>query len=510
MSGNLIKNIILATLLVWISFMIGTEAAADIQSASLVICCIVALFVFIILGHNCWWLLFILSPVMGLLPLGAIQQLPIQYSIAFLILIYWIIMRLIGRAQFIWRSLLWLDYSLLFILLYIALTYYWNPVSVSAFADHDTQIIGGKGYIQILSAFIYYLIISSIPYDWEQIKKVLKWMARLTVAASLVGCIIIFIQGGDPHTGMTIQEAAKHSRFSAFLPVGRVLFTFIVSLYPLYHIIFSPVRLTLVIASVIAVMLSGFRNIVASLAFFSLWTSIIYKNLLLFICLSLCTYGALIYCSSEKILEDLPFGVQRTLSAIPGIKVSKEAKVDAEGSVEWRKVMWKWALDPRTGYIKDYVFGGGMGLDKYQMQRWSTLLARGQIDSGNLEMFADKGLWHNFYIETISTIGTVGLILVIFFMLETLWLLMMIEISLRHDASIFYVVFAFAYFVQDTVHHLISTGSSGGVLMNTIGAGALAKVICVEAKKTGFIIRFCKRKHYIPMAVKSLLKQEKY
>lgn len=489
--------------------MIGTEAAADIQSASLVICCIVTLFVFIILGHNCWWLLFILPPVMGLLPLGAIQKLPMQYSIAFLILIYWIIMRLIGRAQFIWRSLPWFDYSLFVILLYIALTYYWHPVSINAFSDQDTQIIGGKGYIQILSAFIYYLIISSIPYDWEQIKKVLKWMARLTVSASLISGIIIFIQGGDSHTGMTIQEAAQHSRFSAFLPIGRALFTFIVGLYPLNHIIFSPVKLSLVIASVIAVMLSGFRNSVASLAFFSLWASIIYKKFLLFICLSLGAYSALIYFSSEKMLEDLPFGVQRTLSAIPGIKVSKEAKSDAEGSVEWRKVMWKWALDPRTGYIKDYVFGDGMGLDKYQMQRWSTLLTRGQISSGDLEMFADTGQWHNFYIETISTIGAVGLILLIFFMLETLSLIMVVEMSLRHDTSIFYVVFAFAYFVQDTVHHLISTGSSGGVLMNTIGAGALAKVICIEAKKTGFIIQFCKRKRYIPMAVRSL-KQEKY
>lgn len=506
MSGGIIKNIILAILLLWISFLVGSEAASDVESAGMIIAGIVALFVFIILGHNCWWLLFILPPVIGLIPLGVIQRLPLQHSIAAIILIYWFLMKLIGRSKFTWRSLPWYDYSLLVALVYIAISYYRHPVAIEAFAADDTQIVGGKDYIQILMVSIYFIVLSVIPFNWEQLKKVLRWVVWVSVIVNIVSAMMIGVTGGGVENGGEegLAEAMVTSRFSSFAPLGQCLSCLVLSIAPLNKIICSPVKLGTFIVGIGGVMISGFRSWIAPIAFYAIWVSAIYRKILLCMFLALGSYATLLYLSAEDLLEDLPFGVQRVLSAVPGMNVSSEAKQAAKETVDWRQTMWQWAWDPRTKYIKDYCFGDGFGHDRMSLKRRAISIARGRITGADQETYAEHNSWHNFYLENIKTLGFVGLILVICLMLEALVLAFYTEVKLFRDPIIIYVMYALSSLVIEEFRILTTTGFTGHTLQCAIGGGALAKVIYIEARKAGVIAPFHWRKRYVPMAVRQL------
>lgn len=129
--------------------------------------------------------------------------------------------------------------------------------------------------------------------------------------------------------------------------------------------------------------------------------------------MGLTAWGALVYVSheDEDIFNELPFGIQRAMTVLPGVKLSNKIEKEAEGSSDWRLEMWEWALDPSTGYIKDYVWGDGFGLSSYREKLRTTAVALRTIQNDN-KLFAARGAWHNGAIHLVHRTGYVGLSIV--------------------------------------------------------------------------------------------------
>lgn len=495
MNGAVIRNVIVTILLVIVAFVIGSEAAEDSKGAVLIVGSLVSLFVFIVLGKNCWWLLFVLPPIVSQFPIGVVQTLPVEYSVAAAVLIYWLVMFFIGRVSFTWRSVWWLDGLLAVFAVYFACTYYWHPVSLGMFADEDTEVIGGKEYVWGIAAVLYYVILSCIPCTWPQLLKVFKVLLVITSGLTL------FYTASDADAS-AIKQTATTTRFGLFVGLGLLMVKFILARYPITQVVISPWKLLTLAGGAVGVMLSGFRENLMFIVMYCGLASYTYKRLTALFCLVLSGYAALLYLGSEDKLEELPFGVQRCLRLLPGVKVSEQAARDADGSANWRVVMWKWALDPRTGYIRDYWFGDGFGQSMTMMRRWTVQLNRGRQNGGDQEFFADTGVWHSGPITAIHRAGIVGLVLMSVFWMGSLLLLLRTCALMRNQKSIFYILFLTMNLPADVVGFYLSAGTFK-TFFRSFATISLVKIIYVEAQRAG-IVSSSRAGVYIPMTVREL------
>lgn len=119
----------------------------------------------------------------------------------------------------------------------------------------------------------------------------------------------------------------------------------------------------LLVLGTIGVLFSGFRSFIAQLLLLFFTISLIYKRW--FFCILVPIFGMLLLLllSSSGMLHSFPYGIQRTLSTLPFLDVSMQARVNAEASMNWRFEMWEWALDDREHFIQDKVFGDGFSRD---------------------------------------------------------------------------------------------------------------------------------------------------
>lgn len=163
--------------------------------------------------------------------------------------------------------------------------------------------------------------------------------------------------------------------------------------YSVWQMIKRPWWGALLLLGTVGILLSGFRSAMAQVLFLFFTISLIYRRW--FFCLLAPVLGVLLLLllSSAGMLHSLPFGIQRTLSAVPFLDVSEQAKANAEDSINWRFEMWSWALDDREHFIQDKIFGDGFSRDI------SIVKANVYEEAYNLSKdqsaFAWNGQWHS-------------------------------------------------------------------------------------------------------------------
>ena len=80
MPGSIVRNVLVSLILVVLCIVIGAEAAESRTVALGIICALVGVVFMIWLGPRCWVLLYLVPPVMKLLPLpGKIAELPVPF-----------------------------------------------------------------------------------------------------------------------------------------------------------------------------------------------------------------------------------------------------------------------------------------------------------------------------------------------------------------------------------------------------------------------------------------------
>ena len=497
MNATAIRNVIVAIVLVLFCILLGSYAAEDKNVSVIMIACIVGMIFMVVLGRRSWVLLYLLPPLIGFLPLGILQKLPAGFLVAGVVLAYWTLMWIMGYVQFKWRALPALDAVVLTVFLYYLLTYYWHPVSINELGI-EAEYVGGKEYVWCLLAVVYYVTLSSIPCSYDDMYSVLRKTMYLVVGVALfvaVSGLFGMVSAGS------LGEEVGNSRFALFSELGVVVFLIAFSRKTFHDMMASPKYIAIMLFCCAAVVISGWREKLVSFGVIVLALCYIKRELVYVIFLGVAAYGALLYLSEEKVVEEhFPFGMQRTLSLFPGVQIKDEVRKTAETSSEWRKVMWRWALDPRTGYIKDYIWGDGFGQAVTDLNRYGVSLMRGSARFGDQEYFAASGTWHNGPILAVHRTGFVGLALITIVFLYGAFLIARVCRAYRGSPMFTLAVLFLCRFYGDMIVFYVSAGTIHG-FFDTFIYLTLAKVLYCIGREEGIIVPVFSKNRYNPMLI---------
>ena len=497
MNATAIRNVIVAIVLVLFCILIGSYAAEDKNVSVIMIAGIVGFIFMVVLGRRAWVLLYLLPPLVGFLPLGVLQKLPAGFLVAGFVLVYWTLMWIMGYVQFKWRALPALDAIVLAVFLYYLLTFYWHPVSINELGI-EAEYVGGKEYVWCVLAVVYYVTLSCIPCSYDALYSVLRKTMYLVVGVT----VFVAVSGlfGMVSAG-SLGEEAGNSRFSLFSELGVVVFLIAFSKKTFHEIMASPKYILIMLFCCAAVVISGWREKLVGFGAIGLALCYIKRELAYIIISGIAVYGALLYLSEEKVVEEhFPFGMQRTLSIFPGVQIRDDVREETEHSSEWRKVMWRWALDPRTGYIKDYVWGDGFGQAVSDLNRYHVSLMRGSAIFGDQEDFAYTGTWHNGPILAIHRTGIVGLALITITFLYGAFLIIRVCRAYRGSPMFTLAVLFLCRLYGDIAHFYISAGQITRFFDDFVYL-ALAKVLYCIGREEGIIVPVFSKGRYNPMLI---------
>lgn len=503
MGGNLFKTIVGTLVLAALAFVTGSLVADGAKIAMAPIAIIVGLFTMLCLGKNCWVLIYILPPLIGMLQISVVTYFPVAYLIAAVVLVYWLLMAIMGYVKVTWTYLPALDIITAIFVLYFALTWTWNPVYLNFFVDEFTTegevMLGGKAYVWCAFAAILYITMSIIPIERKAVIKLLKWCVWMSIVMGALSAVIGFLTAGGYST-----ESAENERYSPFFSVASPLYTALLSYWSLLGIVCSPWKFALLLVSVFCIAMSGFRTNMMSSAVTLLVAQWFHRRLVILIFAALAGYGTLLYLSSEKLLDDLPYGVKRILTAVPGVEL-RDTRIarEAQGSLDWRYEMWRWAMDPSAGYIRDYVWGDGYGVSTAYFRLERINLNRGLVSSGDQRLFAKKGVWHSGWITAIHRTGYVGLVLSALWMLLVVWSVTRVCKSFIGLDGCGAVWFALIPIYASVVSFYLSAGIMEGVF-GMFFTAVLAKILYVMQVKDGYLRPLFSRKSYQPLLMKEM------
>lgn len=504
MGGNLFKTIVAIILLAALAFVAGSLAADGAKQALMPIGILVGLFVLVYLGKNCWWLVYAASILTPLLGISLFKNFPVAYALSAVLLFYWFIMYVLGQVKITWYGLAPLDVITGVFVVYFMTTWIRHPVYLNVMVDdllaEGDVMMGGRPYVWAVAGTLVYIFISIVPIKLQTLIKTLKILVWLVLPLALLGAVKIYLLGGgvDEAEGETMGEAIMGGRFGAFMGVSRSLYIFLVCKYSVMGFVVSPLKAGLLLSAVCGMALSGFRELMLNAAVVTVVSQWLHRQLALFILLCVGAYGALLYLSSETLLEDLPYGVKRVLSAVPGVEFKdNRAARDAKGSIAWRVEMWKWALTPSMGYIKDYVWGDGFGLSAAGDRGKKARANRGMKVGSNRD-YAAAGMWHSGPITALHRTGGVGLAIVVLWSLIVSYYILRLCAALRRVPGREYLYFYLVPVIGSFFLFYISAGSFEG-LFDMFFQVAIMKATYVLARREGLIKPLFSGNQYVPM-----------
>lgn len=499
MSGSVVGKILLCVIVVILCFIIGAQAAESVVSSLMVIMAVVGVVFMLVMGPRSWMLLFLLPPLIGVIP-SSLRLMNSVFIAAPMILVYWIIMWGMGYVKIRWRSMGLLDLLVFLSFALMVAAYIKKPVSI-AMLGVDVDNVGGRVFIYAIGAFFYYMALSCIPMPSKQLGRVLNWSIWLQLGCVTISTVLgLMGHGGASVEEMNMGDAMQETRFTPLLGLGTYWVVLLYSLFPLVRFLSNPLLLLGMVAGYGMILLSGFRSAFANSVLTFVFMSMVKREFMLLLSMALISYGGLFVLSSSGELERLPYGVQRVISAIPGLSTDTAASEDAEASSDWRYEMWGWAMDTRTGYIKDYIWGDGFGFSKSEMYRDKVAMMRGQLVFGDQKYFARAKQWHNLSITTIQSLGYVGLVVVVAMVYSTGLLVFKVCLSLRNTPLFFSSLVLLMPFPSNMLMFPVAAGDLTYYFRWFIVVAQLKLLYCV-AREQGLLIPWMQRRRYIPKMI---------
>lgn len=507
MGNNAVKGVIIIMLLVIVSVIIGVQISGSFRESMgsfFVIAAVAISFAILLLGKQLWKMLFILPYFIAVLPFH-LPPLPWRMVISVPILACWSIMWALRQVRFRWLSLPALDISFFILILYMGVNYYRHPVVLEAF-ESDYEYIGGRDYIIALLAVAYYVAVSVIPITYEDLMKLLKWIFICLIVSQIIrsfsSILHISTAGGnaDAADSSLVGEELMNNRFGHFMVVSTTGLCYLYARYPLSVLCRFGRPCFLAFLSLCGVLLSGFRSHLIALAMYISILATVKRELSILALCALPVYIVLVGLGNVGVWESAPFGIQRTLMALPGVRVSDYVAEDATESVDFRVRMWKNAMDPRTGLIKDYVWGDGFQFSRKQLERSNVAAMRG--DQRDFQQYMEEfGEWHNGFITYIHRLGFVGLVIIqIFLLVSAYYTVSLLNSCVGTKTGGYIVPLVLMYFP-------IVVGSAYMVYLvrdvfNSVGCIATCKLFYGVMRQKGLIKPLFRRERYVPMSIR--------
>lgn len=503
MGTGSIKTIVLLILLSALAFVAGSLASEGAKQALLPTGIVLGVLLLLCLGKHCWVCAFVAPPLISALDIST--KLPIMYVTAAALLVFWLIMYSLGHVKITWHKLPILDVVVFVFTCYFMLTWVRHPVSLEVLrnpiTDSDKVMLGGAEYVWAVMALLFYIFVSIVPMNLRSIGRLFKILFYVSLILVVIKTGIGLARGGGTAVEAEIEpdlgERMTNTRFGSFLGLGMMLCNYMACLYSVFAIVCSPWKLCVYVIGVVGIMLSGFRSRLLEVGLVMIFMQIVRRRVLSLFVLGGVAYGGVCLMSSVGVVNELPSGIKRVLSSVPGVEVQGREVFDAKGSLDWRYEMWDWALDPSTGYIKDYVWGDGYGWDLYRYKLRMVAQSRGTYVSSNRD-FAAEGQWHSGWITAIHRTGIVGLVMLIILHAVFIVCSMRLGFYLMRVRDCAYMYYFFVPAVASSIMFYISAGVFVWVFQ-TYSSIAMVKVLSSMAIKEGLMPPMFQRKVYVPM-----------
>lgn len=507
MGNNAVKTIVLVMVLVVLSIVVGAQVSDGMKAsfgAFATIGAIAVMFVMLLLGVNSWRLIFFAPPLLAffayLLPGGF----PLDQIAIIALGVYWVLMSLMGYVRFRVRFLPFMDVFVLALTLYMAVSFYKHPVSINALGM-DGDMVGGKDYFTAVCAVLAYVVLSVLPWQLESLLKCLKWAFYFGLVMALIASLRGMMSpqtlsvGGDE---VGASEVLEKGRFAFFVVPGMMTLVYVYFRYPLGEILLSRWKMLAFTLGALSLIMSGWRTRLVYMLVNLSFVAVVKREMTVLIVCGLFAYVGLFCLGSAGAFEDAPYGLQRVLSAVPGVAVSKAASMDTSGSSEIRIKMWRRALDPSTGLIRDYIWGDGFQSSKSAIDRDNTARMRGKFIDQQYYM-EQQGSWHNGWITYLHRLGLVGLVLIQTFMLVCVGALLRLGRALRHvPDGAFGFMAAYGFLpISLTSAFLVFTLTSYFAVFTSV---ALLKVLYCLMLERGYLTPMLSRQQYVPMTIREM------
>lgn len=192
-----------------------------------------------------------------------------------------------------------------------------------------------------------------------------------------------------------------------------------------------------------------------------------FKNTMITIIVAVAVFG-FTYLSAER----LPLAVQRTISFMPGITINPQAKIDAEGTLEVRRVLRKIGIQLAPQY---FWIGRGFGLDTVDLSwQWDPTTITGHINQGR---------FYNGFVGLMVNTGVFGTFFILLFLGTGLHISLKIAWYLRahgcNDNFLRLSAVVAGFWVANTIGFLFLHGDSE-YAMKTFSLQAGMLVVCYE------------------------------
>lgn len=314
------------------------------------------------------------------------------------------------------------EFWMLLLALVIAQAYFRNPVGLNLFG---TSSVGARPYFRVALAFATAIFLANIVIPPLQI----KWLLKLSVLGSFLGLGLSHFRMGAGVTqesiavvdsAVTGSGAGRAGLLgSAGSALAKVVVSFISPLRGLFHPVWAP----LILFSIAAAAMSGYRNSVAGVGLIY-FVGTAYRGGFSSVVIST-TAGAMLLAllAFVNLVNPLPPNVQRALSPFPGTWEERHV-IAADASTEWRVEMWKEALF--TPYwIQNKLLGDGLGMTTKEMELIQDInfgirtkgISGGTLSSQQETMMITGG-YHSGPVQTIRTVGYVGLLILVLAMIR--------------------------------------------------------------------------------------------
>ncbi|HLX96614.1 MAG TPA: hypothetical protein VKU37_12790 [Verrucomicrobiae bacterium] len=290
-----------------------------------------------------------------------------------------------------------------------------------------SSVYGGHKYLYLVGGILGYFALSAkrIPPGRRNLYLGLFFLGSLSAAlGDLVGflprslyVIYWFFQPfnlEELHAGVEEQV----TRLNGALYASLGIFSFMLARYGIRGIFFSrkPWRWVVLFLAMVYGLLGGYRSLLmifALLFMIELFLEGLHRTKLMAIIMS---GSILVALALIPLAEHLPVGFQRTLSFLP-YKVSTQAKLDAQASLDWRLDMWNALVPQIPGYL---LLGKGYNINPldYEFVMGPEASIRSTAENDPLALAED---FHNGPISVLIPFGIWGAIAFLWFIAAGIW-----------------------------------------------------------------------------------------
>jgi hypothetical protein len=418
MESSKIKAVLIVAVAIFAALYLGISAATAQLETVLWVLGAIGFAVCLLLGRKIW----LLIPFLGALGLTLrLPGLPSSLLLAQVLVIAFSVLLLLTRKlpfQLKWTELeLWCAGLAVF----VAQAYLRNPVGLNVFGG---STVGGKAYFIFGITFVAAALLAGIKVAPGELRMALRLSILGGILNFAIGIVARFVPTVGYWTGAQYASAeVDYTNFNQQVDTGQAtregslvgfsqnLALWISSYKSPLKACFHPVWAPLVLLSLAAATLSGFRNAVATVGLIY-FVGLCYRGGgIQVVASSLLAIVGLVMLALVNLAIPLPPNTQRALSFLPGTWEERYVS-DAEGSSEWRFEIWREVLFTDR-WISNKWFGDGLGFSARELQYQMSNNLGGAGVSGfdaHREGILASGDYHSGPVSSVRVVGYVGLV----------------------------------------------------------------------------------------------------